>query len=55
MNMKRAILAAGRFLSLHPGNKNAAYAHYLIALSYYEQIADVRRDQYNTELAHGGI
>ena len=46
-----AILSAGRFLSLHPGNKNAPYAHYLMGLSYYEQIADVRRDQYNTELA----
>lgn len=46
-----AILASGRFLSLHPGNKNASYARYLIALSYYEQIADVRRDQNNTEQA----
>ena len=46
-----AILAAGRFLTLHPGNKNAPYARYLIALSYYEQIADVRRDQNNTEQA----
>lgn len=40
-----AILAAERFLSLHPGNRNAAYAHYLIAISYYEQISDVYRDQ----------
>ncbi len=46
-----AILSAERFLSLHPGNKNAAYAHYLVGLSYYEQIADVRRDQNNTEQA----
>ncbi len=46
-----AILAAGRFLALHPGNENAAYARYLIALCYYEQIADVRRDQNNTEQA----
>jgi len=40
-----AIQAAQRFLSLHPGNKDAAYAYYIIALSYYEQIADVGRDQ----------
>ncbi len=40
-----AILAAQRFLSLHPGNKDAPYAYYLIAMSYYEQIADVARDQ----------
>lgn len=46
-----AILAAQRFLSLHPGNKDAAYIHYIIALSYYEQIADVSRDQRITEQA----
>lgn len=43
------VLAASRFLALHPGNDNAAYARYLIGLSYYEQIADIRRDQNNTE------
>jgi len=48
---ENAILAAQRFLTLHPGNKNAPYARYLVALSYYEQIADVRRDQKNTEQA----
>ena len=46
-----AILAAERYLALHPGNKNAAYARYMVGLSYYEQIADVRRDQNNTEQA----
>lgn len=46
-----AILAAGRFLTLHPGNENAPYARYLVGLSFYEQIADVRRDQNNTEQA----
>lgn len=46
-----AILAAERFKQLHPGNKDAAYAYYLIAISYYEQIVDVARDQKNTELA----
>lgn len=44
-----AIITAQRFLSLHPGNKDAAYAYYLIALSYYEQIADVARDQKITQ------
>ena len=34
-----------RFLSVHPGNRDAPYAYYLIALSYYEQIKDVTRDQ----------
>lgn len=46
-----AILAAQRYLALHPGNENAAYARYMLGLSYYEQIADVRRDQNNTEQA----
>jgi outer membrane protein assembly factor BamD len=46
-----AILAAQRFLTLHPGNKDAPYAYYLIAVSYYEQISDVQRDQSNTQKA----
>ncbi len=40
-----AILSAQRFLALHPGNKDAAYAYYLTGISYYEQISDVGRDQ----------
>lgn len=40
-----AIQSAQRFLSIHPGNRDAPYAYYLIALSYYEQISDVERDQ----------
>ncbi len=46
-----AILSAQRFLSLHPGNRDAPYAHYIIAMSYYEQIADVQRDQRITQQA----
>ena len=46
-----AIAAAGRFVELHPGNRDAAYAYYLIAMSHYEQISDVDRDQRTTELA----
>ena len=41
----KTVQAAQRFLSIHPGNKDAPYAYYLIALSYYEQISDVTRDQ----------
>ena len=41
--------AAHRFITLHPGHKDAAYAYYLVALSDYERIADVRRDQRRTE------
>ena len=46
-----AILAAQRFLALHPGNRDAPYAYYLIGISYYEQVTDVQRDQRTTELA----
>ena len=46
-----AIGASKRFISLHPGHEHAAYAYYLIALSYYEQIVDVGRDQQVTTAA----
>jgi outer membrane protein assembly factor BamD len=41
----KSIEASRRFLSIHPGNRAAPYALYLIALCYYEQIRDVTRDQ----------
>ena len=47
----QAISTAQRFISLHPGNKHAVYAYYLIGQSYYERIQDVARDQRITELA----
>ena len=47
----KAIQSAQRFLQIHPGNKDAPYAFYLIALSYYEQISDVQRDQKITDQA----
>tara|TARA_R110000782_G_scaffold268047_2_gene364040 strand:- start:22672 stop:23469 length:798 start_codon:yes stop_codon:yes gene_type:complete len=50
-----AISAAQRFLAIHPGNKDAPYAFYLIALSYYEQIADVTRDQKTTQQARDAL
>ena len=31
----KSVQAAQRFLQIHPGNKDAPYAYYLIALSYY--------------------
>jgi outer membrane protein assembly factor BamD len=46
-----SIQSAQRFLSIHPGNKDAPYALYLIALDYYEQIQDVTRDQKITQQA----
>jgi len=43
--------SATRFLSIHPGNRDAPYAYYLISLNYYEQITDVTRDQKITQQA----
>ena len=47
----KSVESARRFLSIHPGNRDAPYAHYLIALNYYEQIRDVTRDQAVTRQA----
>ncbi|MDP7641813.1 MAG: outer membrane protein assembly factor BamD, partial [Alphaproteobacteria bacterium] len=46
-----SIISTGRFIKLHPGHRDVAYAYYLNAVSYYEQISDVARDQQITELA----
>jgi len=44
-----AITTADQYIALHPGSKEVAYAFYLKAVSLYEQIVDVGRDQSNTE------
>jgi len=46
-----SIVAADRYIQLHPGNRDVAYAYYLKALDYYVQIEDVGRDQKTTEQA----
>jgi outer membrane protein assembly factor BamD len=48
---EETVQAARRYLALHPGSPDAAYAHYLMASSYYEQIPDITRDQQRTERA----
>lgn len=48
---QEAILAAQRFISLHPGHRDVAYAYYLVGICYYEQIRDVGRDQQITQQA----
>lgn len=50
-----SIASAQRFLQLHPGNRDAPYAYYLIALCYYEQISDVTRDQRITQQARDAL
>jgi outer membrane protein assembly factor BamD len=46
-----AITSAKRYVTLHPGSADAAYAQYLIGSSYFEQIPDITRDQLGTERA----
>jgi outer membrane protein assembly factor BamD len=43
--------AAERYVTLHPGSPDAAYAQYLIGSSYYDQILDITRDQARAEKA----
>ncbi len=44
-NYEEARVAAQRYLDFYPGDEDAAYAQYLMALSYYDQIDEVGRDQ----------
>lgn len=46
-----AVSSGQRYLALYPGSPDAAYADYLIGLSYYHQIPDVTRDQETTRKA----
>ena len=46
-----AVMALERFIRFHPGNENIAYAYYLKAISYFDQISDVNRDQGETAKA----
>jgi outer membrane protein assembly factor BamD len=47
--------AATRYVTLHPGSPDAAYAQYLIAASHYDQIPDISRDQGRTEKAMASL
>ena len=42
---EEARIAAQRYLDFYPGEQDAAYAQYLLALSFYDQIDEVGRDQ----------
>lgn len=46
-----AISALNRYIDLHPADRDIAYAYYLRALCYYEQISDVQREQTTTTQA----
>lgn len=50
-NYEEAITASRRYLQQHPSSKDAAYAQYLLAMSSFNQIPDVSRDQERSKLA----
>src|SRR5271165_397955 len=50
-----AIGTLDRFIQLHPSHRDIAYAYYLRALSYYEQIGDIQRDQAGTQQAMAAL
>ncbi len=50
-NYDDSISAAKRYVALHPGSPDAAYAQYLIGSSYFDQIAEISRDQRGAEKA----
>ena len=52
---EEAVSTSQRFISLHPGNESTPYAYYLIAMSYYDQIYDVGRDQATTTSAEAAL
>ncbi len=50
-NYDEAVMSLDRFIRFHPGNENIAYAYYLKAICYFDQISDVNRDQGKTQKA----
>ncbi|MGY6646746.1 MAG: outer membrane protein assembly factor BamD [Salinarimonas sp.] len=46
-----AIGVAQSYLRQYPGSEDAAYAQYIMAMAYYDQIPDITRDQERTERA----
>ena len=50
-DMPSARSAANRFLDLYPSDVDAPYAQYLVALTWYDNIVDVGRDQATTQNA----
>ncbi len=50
-----AVAMMESYTRLYPAADDAPYAYYIIALSYYEQIADIGRDQKVTEQARKAL
>ena len=45
------INSARRYVTLHPGSQDTAYAQYLIGASHFDQMPEISRDQERTEKA----
>jgi outer membrane protein assembly factor BamD len=54
-NYTEAVGQLDRFIQLHPSSKDVAYAYYLRSLCFYEQIADISRDQKGTQEAMSAL
>jgi len=50
-NYDETVTAAKRYVTLHPGSPDAAYAQFLIGSAYFDEIPDISRDQGRTEKA----
>ena len=50
-NFEKAVSSAQDYIALHPGGDGAPYAYYLVAISHFDQIIDVGRDQARSHLA----
>ena len=44
-DLSKARLSAKRYLTVYPKGPNAAFAQYMVGLSFFDSIVDVRRDQ----------
>ena len=53
-NFDEAITQAKRYLTLYPGSEDAAYAQWMIAQSYFNQMPDITRDQKLDPAGHAG-
>ncbi len=49
--LPEAIASAERYTTMHPGTKEAAFAHHIIASSYFDEMRTPNRDQSSTKKA----
>lgn len=52
---QEATSSGKRFLELYPADKDAAYAQYIIGMSYYKQMPHITRDQSPTRRAYNAM